>query len=125
MSLKKVRRIYHPYWDWECFHAGMFANSQLDADFAKGMYRDFLANIDTFNYFMSQVVEQWPKSCEHFLTNPDTNRVAWLGQSSMCMATGVSRKYRSGFMLLADKQQQAANHAASQVLMKWIESRNT
>lgn len=125
MSLPRVKRIYHPYWDWECYHAGMYSNSQLDADFAKGMYRDFLASVETFNFFMHRVIEEWTKSCEQFLTNPDTNRIAWLGQSSMCIATGVPRKYRSGFMLLTDQQQNAANNEALKVLIEWIESRNT
>ena len=56
---------------------------------------------------------------------PNINRIAWLGQASMCIETGLPRKFKSGFMLLTPQQQNAANNAAEEVLIEWIESRNT
>ena len=84
--MKKIRQIYHPYWDWECFHAGMYSNSSsIDMDAGREMYRQFLADIERFTLAMYRVVLLWPISCEQFLTNPTMNRIAWLGQSSMCI----------------------------------------
>lgn len=124
--MRKIKQIWHPYWNWECFHAGMYSNSSsIDMDAGREMYRQFLADIERFTLAMYRVILLWPISCEQFLTNPTMNRIAWLGQSSMCIETGVPRKFKSGFMLLAPQQQNAANAAAEKVLIEWIESQNT
>lgn len=124
--MKKIKQIYHPYWDWECFHAGMYATkSDIDMETGRTMYQEFLSNIEKFTLAMYRVILLWPVSCEQFLTNQNINRIAWLGQSSMCLETGLSRKYKSGFMLLTAQQQNAANNAAEKVLIEWIESQST
>ena len=118
MILKKVKQIYHPYWDWECYKHGMYStDTVIDG---KEKYRDFLSDLGRFNNAMTEVTKKWTISCEHFLTSPDINRVAWLGQASMCIDTGISRKYRAGFMLLSDNEQKLANEAAMEVLINWV-----
>lgn len=124
--MKKIKQIYHPYWNWECFHAGMYATkSDIDMDTGREMYRQFLSNLDRFIASMYWVILSWPVSCEQFLTNPSINRIAWLGQASMCIDNGLPRKYKSGFMLLTYEQQNAANNAAEKVLIEWIELQST
>jgi len=120
--MKKIKQIYHPYWDWECFHAGMYSTKcEIDMEIGRKMYREFLSDIAKFTLAMYRVTLLWPISCEQFLTNPNINRIAWLGQSSMCIETGLPRKYKSGFMLLTDNQQNMANYAAEQILTEWID----
>jgi hypothetical protein len=52
------------------------------------------------------------------------NRIAWLGQASMCYATGIPSKYCSGFNLLSDEQKHHANEIALVYLNKWLSDNN-
>ena len=69
---------------------------------------------------MKGVITTWVHSCEHYLTNTAMNRIAWLGQASMCYATGIPSKYCSGFNLLTDEQQEEANLVALDALNDWL-----
>ena len=121
-----MKRIYHPWWNWECCKAGFYATvapGNLSPDDARDAYRAFLSDIPRFNAAMSQVADSWKNSCEHFLTNTGINRIAWLGQSAMCIATGVPSVFRGGFKLLTIEQQRAANAAAQIQLESWMSQR--
>lgn len=87
---------------------------------AEEAYKDFLSDIPLFTYAMQCVIKEWPNSCDQFLSNSNMNRIAWLGQASMCLCTGVSSKFRGGFRLLSEDQQLKANQAAENVLTKWL-----
>ena len=116
-----MKRIYHPWHKWECFKAGFYDTTcALSTDDAKRAYAEFLADIPRFTAAMQRVVEEWPISCEHFLTNQDINRIAWLGQSSMCIETGIPARFRGGFKLLSSDQQREANAAAAIALESWL-----
>lgn len=115
-------KINHPYWNWECWHAGMYAKNNLHMDEGRLKYMEFLSDIPKFNLALCKVVLNWPLSCEHFLTDMNINRIAWLGQASMCIETGISRQYRSGFMLLSSQQQKEANSMAEIHLRNYLES---
>lgn len=121
-----MRRVWHPYWDWECWRAGFFANSApkgYTPETAKIAYCDFLADVKLFESAMRRVELEWPNSCDHFLTNDNINRIAWLGQAAMCIHTGVPSAFRGGFKMLDAKQQRAANNAAGRFLLQWISKR--
>lgn len=117
MSLK-MKRIYHPWHEWECYRAGFYnTECEFSSDEARCLYRDFLADIPRFEKALRRVLNEWPNSCRHFLTNDGMNRIAWLGQASMCIETGIPSKFRGGFFLLTEDQQLAANEAAQ----KWLD----
>lgn len=117
----KIKQIWHPYTDWECYHAGMYdAKIEMSNDEAKQAYCTFLQDLDRFKRAMARVVAEWPKSCEHFLTNVSVNRIAWLGQASMCIETGIPCHYRAGFNLMTNEEREAANRAALHVLTQWL-----
>ena len=121
-----MKRAYKPYWEWECFHAGMYETRPPDGmtpDDAREAYAVFLRDIPRFKDAIARVFEEWPNSCEHFLTNRSINRVAWIGQSSMCMATGVSEFFKGGFQLLTNEDRRLANEAAQEALEQWIFTR--
>ena len=102
----------------------MYNNSAPDGisrEEAIGMYSDFLSDIARFKNAMARVLEEWPISCEQFLSNEKINRIAWLGQSSMCIDTGVPCVFRAGFSRMKQSRQDAANRAANEVLSKWID----
>ena len=48
------------------------------------------------------------------------NRIAYLGQASVCYAKGIPAVFRGGFSLLTDEQQLAANKLALKYLNKWL-----
>lgn len=124
----KIDPIYYPYWDWECYHAGMYKKElpiNIDSDDAKLMYAEFLSDTNKFKLAMSRVSNEWPKSCKHFLTNTKINRIAWLGQSAMCITTGISSFYKAGFTLLSEEQQSEANEVAKQFLEEWVSEHNS
>lgn len=121
--LPKTARIWRSWDKWECYRAGFYRTSPpegMEPEDCESAYRDFLSDVALFREAMIHVVEDWPNSCVHFLTNQSLNRIAWLGQSSMCWLTGVPSKFRSGFRLLTAEQQEAANREAESVLAIYL-----
>jgi ParB-like chromosome segregation protein Spo0J len=120
-------RIYHTWDRWEAFDAGFFDSTPrkrtLTADRCKAMYAEFLRDIPRFREAMQGVLDNWPNSVEHNLTNERMNRIAWLGQAAMCYDTGIPAAFCNGFSLLTEDEQQAANQAALDYLNKFLESR--
>lgn len=118
----KDSRVFHTYDKWECYPAGFYKQNVdgMTADQCKTSYRDFLSDLERFREAATSVTNEWAMSCEHYLTNFAMNRIAWIGQAAMCYATGVPSKFCSGFNLLADDQQQAANEVALEVLNAWL-----
>jgi hypothetical protein len=115
-------RIFHTYKGWECYKAG-FYNSSVKGKSkveCEGMYRSFLSDIKRFSDALERVIAEWKNSCEHYLTNSSMNRISWLGQASVCYATGVPSEFRGGFSLLTEKQQHEANETALIYLNKWL-----
>jgi len=115
-------RIFHTYDKWECHKAGFYASKKdgMTSEECEIAYADFLRNSDAFKDALSHVITEWKHSCEHYLTNKSMNRIAWLGQASMCYATGIPSKYCSGFNLLTDSEQDIANNIALEYLNKWL-----
>ena len=119
----KTTRIYHPWNLWECYAHGMYdGESAYSVEKAKEMYAEFLRDIPLFRASMQRVGREWPISCEHFLTNDSINRLAWLGQAAMSIHSGVSRRHRSGYMLLSNEERKRANQAAAEFLSDWLRS---
>lgn len=117
-------RIFHTHDEWECYKAGFYATVAPDGmtkQSCEESYRDFLSDIGRFSAALEHVITEWKNSCEHYLTNVAMNRIAWLGQAAMCYETRIPQQFRSGFFLLSDEQQTAANEAALVYLNKWLE----
>ena len=117
-------RIFHEWQDWECFPAGFYADNPpagMTVEQCEISYRDFLADIPRFEKALNGVLNDWKNSCEHYLTNDKMNRIAWLGQASMCWDTGISSRFCGGFNLLNESQQEDANRKAWEYLNIWLE----
>lgn len=116
-------RIFHTYDKWECHKAGFYASKKegVTKEDGEKMYAEFLSNLDLFEKTANKVINEWKYSCQHYLTNKSMNRIAWIGQASMCYETGLPSVYCSGFNLLSEEQQNAANEVALRVLNKWTE----
>lgn len=119
-----MKRIYHTWDKWECYPAGFYENKPKDKDLTdeqcREMYASFLRDIPMFEAAMQSILEKWPRSCEHYLSNESMNRIAWLGQASMCYAYGIPAVFRGGFNRLTDEEQERANQSALKYLNRWL-----
>ena len=122
-----MKRIYHTWDKWECYPAGFFdprpRGRNWTDDRCRAEYAILLRDIPAFRAAMAGVLRDWPNSCEHNLSNENMNRIAWLGQASLAYAKGIPSRFRGGFNLLTDDEQDAANLAALDYLNKWLEAR--
>lgn len=119
---KNEDRIFHTYEKWECHKAGFYAPKLegLSPEGCRFYYSSFLANPEKFRTAALKMIKEWKHSCEHYLTNFAMNRIAWIGQASVCYEAGVPSKFCSGYNLLTDEQKDAANQVALDVLNKWL-----
>jgi len=121
-----MNRIYHTWDKWECYPAGFYndrAESDLTKDQLEKQYADFLDDTGRFWTALNRVLKEWPKSCEHYLSNENMNRIAWLGQASACIALNLPSAYRGGFHLLTLEKQKEADLLALDALNIWLKSK--
>ena len=118
-------RIFHTFEKWECQKAGFYkskiegmTNGEAEKEFAN-FFKE-----GKFKEWVEKVIKDWKHSCEHYLTNTAMNRIAWLGQASVCYATGIPSKYSSGWNLLTVKEQDEANQIALEALNNWLKQNN-
>jgi ParB-like chromosome segregation protein Spo0J len=118
-------RVFHTFDKWECVKAGFYATTKdgWTREQCEQAYFDLLTDCNEFESAARKVLEQWPMSCEHYLTNSAMNRLAWIGQASVCFKYGVPSQFSSGWNLLSDEQQKGANAVALKVLNEWLASR--
>jgi hypothetical protein len=121
-----MNRIYHTWDKWECYPAGFYDDNPpngMSSRDATQKYADFLRDTPRFSAALERVITEWPRSCEHYLSNENMNRIAWLGQASACIALGLPSAFRGGFHLLTPEEQQTANETALKALNCWLERR--
>lgn len=121
--MSKIKRIYHTWDKWECYPAGFYdkkPNGNLSKEECENEYKMLLTNEHDFKSALNGVITFWVNSCEHYLTNEKMNRIAWLGQASLCFAKGIPSSFRSGFSLLNEEEQNNANNIALEYLNKWL-----
>lgn len=116
-------RIFHTFDKWECNRTGFYDSKPpagMTADECKEVYCDLLSDIPAFEAALERVITEWKHSCEHYLTNSAMNRIAWLGQASLCISKGIPAEFRGGYSLLTEDQQLAADQAALRALNRWM-----
>ena len=118
-------RVFHTFDKWECVKAGFYATTKegWTKEQCEQAYLTLLSDPVAFESAARDVVDQWPMSCEHYLTNAAMNRLAWIGQASVCKVYGVPSQFSSGWSLLSKEQQDKANEVALKVLNDWLQSR--
>lgn len=114
-------RIFHTYDKWECFKNGFFKSSSEEYSHqeAKEKFAEFFKKED-FESVAKKVINEWKYSCEHNLTNTSMNRIAWLGQASVCYLYKIPSKYSSGWNLLTNQEQEKANETALKIINEWL-----
>lgn len=92
----------------------------MTKDQCETVYMEFLSDLPRFEKALQRVLTEWKNSCEHYLTNEKMNRIAWLGQASLCIETGIPSCYRTGYFLLDGAQRKAADEMALKYLNSWL-----
>jgi hypothetical protein len=121
-----MQRVYHTWDKWECYPAGFYDEKPpkgMTADECEEAYRAMLADTALFGEVLENVITEWVNSCEHYLTNENMNRIAWLGQSALAYHLKIPSRFRGGYNLLDDEQKLAADTKALEYLNKWREQR--
>jgi hypothetical protein len=116
-----MKRIYHPYWLWEDFKAGFYDN-------CSGEKKDLFIqkSIEMFNSErltkenMFYIVDNWKYSCEHNLTNPSINQIAYIGQAACCNYSGCpSTVTMEVWNMLTPDVQKSADSIALEAIERW------
>lgn len=118
-----MKRIFHTWDKWECYPAGFYENRppvDLTDEQALTEYGTFLRDIPTFKAALERVLQEWPNSCEHYLSNERMNRIAWLGQAAACIHSRVPSRFRGGYNRLTGEEKRAADLAALDALNAWL-----
>lgn len=119
-----MKRVYHPYWRWEDFKAGFYDNCSgaiKEQLIKKGIEMFNSQKLTTEN--MMRVVEEWKYSCEHNLTNPSINKIAYIGQGACCLYAGIpSTVTMEVWNKLEKPVQDRANLDAEKALQYWIDN---
>lgn len=121
-----MERIFHRWEEWECYPAGFYettAPNGLQSAEAIEAYAEFLRDSSRFERALERVITEWTNSCEHYLTNVNMNRIAWLGQAAMCIETRVPSCFRGGFNRLSEDEKFRANALALKWLNVWLTQR--
>jgi ParB-like chromosome segregation protein Spo0J len=119
-------RIFHTYDKWECAKTSFYDSVKegMTSQECQDAFASFLRNITLFEKILQKVTKEWKHSCEHYLTNKSMNRIAWLGQASVCYHLGIPSKFSAGWNQLSETEQEAANQAALVALNNWLTNNN-
>lgn len=80
----------------------------------------FTGDAEQYGRAMLRVIREWPRSCEHNLTNLSQNRKAWLGHAACALERGLCEDVvREAWSRLSLKQQREANRKAQQAIEEW------
>jgi hypothetical protein len=116
-----MKQIFHPYWDWEDYKAGMWNKLTRQEELRLlPLAVEFTGDHFMYGNAMMRVVVEWPITMEHNLTNPSINHKAFVGHCAACLDRGYPEYLtRAAWKLLNDDKQYLANRAAEKAIEKW------
>lgn len=81
---------------------------------------EFTGDHVLYGSWMMRVIEEWPNTCEHNLTNKTINRKAWIGHAAVAMAIQCPEDIvRQAWGYLTQEQRDLANNQADAAIRKW------
>jgi hypothetical protein len=116
-----MNQIYHPYWQWEDYKAGMWRKISKEEELSiLPEIIKFTGNYEDYGAAMFEVINHWKYSCEHNLSDMSMNRRAWLGHAACCFKHGYPEYLvREAWNQLSVKQQSLANKMADEAIKAW------
>jgi hypothetical protein len=119
MKKQSIKRIYHPYWDWEELDYNMWGAVNDKKTYLKRAIK-FTGDAPLYGRFMMRVANEWTNSCEHNLSNTTQNRRAWIGHAACALAIGCPEDItRKAWGFLSQDQQDKANDKADSAIKHW------
>jgi hypothetical protein len=81
---------------------------------------EFTGDHIKYGHAMLRVVEEWPITCEHNLTNPSINHKAFIGHCAVTLQLGIPEYItRLAWSYLKEEQRVLANKAAEIAYGRW------
>jgi predicted phosphoadenosine phosphosulfate sulfurtransferase len=116
-----MRQVFYHYKEWEDYKAGVWRS--VPPPEAKEYLEwavDFTGDHERYGEAMMKVVNKWPKTTRHHLTNPNINQKAWLGHAACCFENYCPEYIvRQAWGMLTEQQQILANNAAKVAILAW------
>lgn len=114
-------RVYHHYLLWEDHKQGFYDNvsGEKKKYYLKKCVEMF--NSEELTYLnMKRVINEWKRSCEHNLTNPSLNKIAYIGQGACCIYCGSpSTVTMESWSLLSEEVKKRSDKIANLLLNEW------
>jgi hypothetical protein len=116
-----MNRIYHHYEKWEDFKVGFYDNcSSKNKDFLISKVIELFTNPELTETYMRKVINEWVYSCEHNLSNPSMNRIAYIGQAACCIFSKIPSSVTMETWGKIDKvHRDKADEIADLILKEW------
>lgn len=121
-----MKRIYHHHEKWEEVKYNMYGDSETkDKKKLIQQVINYFNNKSLVETYMAFVVDNFQYSCEHIFTNPNMNRIAWLGQSSVAVWEKIPREITMiAWNYLNLHIQERANQIAQNEIDRWESCQN-
>jgi len=118
----KINQVFHHYSKWEDYAAGFYGYDFEDYQFKHEMSKELLGDEKQFREVALQMIESWEYSCEHNLTDPSVNKIAYIGQASCCFNHGSpSELTKKAWWEIPEEKRNKADSVAREVLRIWRE----
>jgi hypothetical protein len=114
-----MSRLFYNYTIWECQKSRLYLG--IDGGVEKHSLL-VMKNYKLWGDSMVRMVDKWPVSCNQFLSDPTTNKRAWIGQASMaCFHNTSGSTTKKLWFMLNKNEQTMANAQADKAIKKWRE----
>jgi hypothetical protein len=121
-----MKPIYHPWHLWEDHKNGFYDN--ISGNRKKELAAKIVVlfcDTQRLQATMLDVVEKWPYSMEHNLSNANLNQIAYIGQCAACLSLGAPSTVTMEIWSTLDKNtRDAADKAATIALDEWQRKTN-
>jgi hypothetical protein len=120
-----MKRVFHHYKLWEDYKHGFYnVPSKKEKNKDKDKVLDFFTDQDLVFAQMFKVSNSWVYSMEQNLTNINMNRVAYIGQASVCYFLGISSlSTMYAWKFLKPDDQIKSNKTANKIIKLWEQKR--
>lgn len=118
-----MKQIYKHYKYWEDYQSGMFDLPDKDSEEELIDYAVFLlCDEESFLKTSLQVLEEWVNASDVNLSNINSNRRSWIGQSACCFKYGIPELLtRVAWSRMTSEQRNKANLIADKVIKTYEE----
>jgi hypothetical protein len=106
---------------WEDYKFGFYENCSGNEKVEKiHKVLELFNNEELTKEYMYKVLELWPYSCEHNLTNESLNKIAYIGQAACCIYAKVPNTVTMEAWSLLEKDiQDRSDKIAKEVIEHW------